>query len=464
MSVDSSFDDSSSEGQFVEVQVQDQLTEFNDEYDRSFFGSLRILVHKESGVTVCTTCKQAVNIKTIRRHFTEKHQFLQRDCLKDLQEKLILVGAKSNGDLEMYQNPPKLQLPVLSALPVIDGFYCGFCIGEHFFVNSSRDKLCSHITETHVDDVESSDSGILKCSVQTTSSQKRKNFYLVSSRCTTKVDVPEEGQRLKDALLLNHKVVSNPYEQSGVYSHRDKLANEFVNHFGIHHFVNKFLDANNQGLKGRMVLRTFVMKETEGRSMIFANVRAAVSSYFLKIQEYLKDGSSNYYWRREVMKYGKEKDAPTSDLRCLEPETVKRYSGIWADMVMMVLRTMCDESEEEHKSVYLSFSGLNFVNPEQAELAEKLIAEAAIFPRDDVMQELVHDLSLSMILVEKNSGQPEETLNVMDTFTMLSCIGPNGEWRPVQQATQISAALLYNSRASVLHEIMQQEQQKRPEE
>lgn len=100
-----------------------------------------LVVHLDSGATICLHCRKAFLLSSIVAHFMTAHKlasFIKKynnvttnDDLKiipdRMQSQLIELGAKQYTDIGFYGSPTQDALPVIDVLKVEKGFMCTQC-------------------------------------------------------------------------------------------------------------------------------------------------------------------------------------------------------------------------------------------------------------------------------------------------------------------------------------------------
>ena len=86
----------------------------------------------------------------------------------------------------------------------------------------------------------------------------------------------------------------------------------------------------------------------------------------------------------------------TRGLNALQPETLKRYVDIWANMLVMLARTIHNNSNEEQKYQFARFDVCRLMSDHQQECLEQLIQEAEGGNDERRMEMLLLMLNLSI--------------------------------------------------------------------
>ena len=148
----------------------------------------------------------------------------------------------------------------------------------------------------------------------------------------------------------------------------------------------------------------------------------------------------------------------TRGLGSLEVASLKQYADHWANMVMMLARTINRESDEENAVKFWFFDQKRIMNSEQKQKLQKLLCEAKKDnPNENVLELLLFDLNMS-IICNQNPLQTNIVGNISmktpsNTYCKLRFLDHDGGYRFIRDMTKVHAIMVFCFRATILYAI-----------
>lgn len=189
------------------------------------------------------------------------------------------------------------------------------------------------------------------------------------------------GQKKRQQLFGNNEyarqmTILNDYgNDADIYDHRDKLNNSFIEYFKLNEFYAEFsTEEKRSDLDLRKMLYLFVSRETQTVCPSYDHIRKIIHKFFSRINNKMIKTSDGYFWRQKVKSMNAQRQGiyiiltkkqkkvdvllislVTRGLGSLEVASLKQYADHWANMIMMLARTINQESDEEKCSRILVF-------------------------------------------------------------------------------------------------------------
>ena len=151
----------------------------------------------------------------------------------------------------------------------------------------------------------------------------------------------------------------------------------------------------------------------------------------------------------------------TRGLNALQKATLDKYVTIWANMLIMLARTVYEDNNEGEKDQFLCFDVCQLMDSKQKQCLQALIEEAAGDSDEQKMEMLLLALNLSIFArhlppqITSVDGIAEKCPSL--AFCNLYFLKFDGGFRNLRDVTKAHAIMVYCFRATALYDIFLQE-------
>jgi hypothetical protein len=149
-------------------------------------------------------------------------------------------------------------------------------------------------------------------------------------------------------------------------------------------------------------------------------------------------------------------------LNPLQAASLKQYGNHWANMIVMIARTVNRSSNEPNAVEFWFYNRQRILNDNQKTKLLKLLVEAKKDnPEKIVMELLLFDLNMS-IVCSQNPVHSDSVNNISmktasETYSKLYFIDHDGSYRFLRDLTKVHAVMIFCFRAIILYAIFLKE-------